>query len=139
MLTWCFFLFVFYKKKLSPKDLELRKLRYHVETTVLVTLPSAWMREYLAFCILNSFSGRPTIFEVVLQASQDDYRCGGHNKDTLGSNGAQKQEGLPLKTALDLGDGLTTRRRLGGFSLLSAPSGAKRADLTVRSNCYNTS
>ena len=76
------------------------------------------MREYLAFCILISFIGRPTIFGVVLQASQDDYRSGGHDKDTLGQWNS-KAGMLPLQTALYLGDWLNTRRRLGGFSLLS--------------------
>ena len=71
------------------------------------------------FCILISFIGGPTIFGVVLQASEDDCRSDAHDKDTLGLHGTQRLECLSLQTALYLGDRLNTRRRLGGFSLLS--------------------
>ena len=68
----------------------------------------------VACCIPISFIGRPTIFGVVLQASQDGWLpSGGHNKDTLGPNGTQRLECLPLQC--------------------SAPSGAKRAGSHRRS------
>ena len=56
---------------------------------------------------------------MVLQASEDDYRSGGHDKDTLGPHGTQRLECWSLQTALYIGDRPMTRRRLGGFSLLS--------------------
>ena len=51
----------------------------------------------------------------VLQASQDDRVVGMTRWVQMK---LKKLECLPFQTALHLGDGLNTKRRLGGFSLL---------------------
>ena len=71
------------------------------------------MRDW--FCLLNRFNGRPTIFGVLLQVSQNDYRCGWQTRECWVQWNSRQDAGH----ALYLGDRLNTRRRLGGFSLLS--------------------